>query len=339
MRIYIYFLGLLLVGVMVSGTELSRVINRRLTTSQTLLNQYIQLSGMTLLGLPALFFARVAGQGEAWWWVLPPAGAGAAAPPSLGRIAVLSAPFSLVAYAANAVFSFSLARTRPSSAMSIEQGVALAVVALLTALLPAARRPHPIPLLSFCSICVVVGGVVMVGLADRSGHESLSGDVLAVISAVLAAMYLVTLQKVLPGLGARGVTFFLGMVGISTALFTWPVWLATFSLAKEPIALPPGKETTWLIASGFAITALFNMLITLLSLVSGPTFTRLMLIFSLPVALVVDVLLYAYHPPALATSGCTIICVGLISHEAAPALYHRLNRKKPDEALLTSVNE
>ena len=227
--------------------------------------------------------------------LLLPAVAGSGAPAARAALVAavrqdwhLAVLFAACWIGANALYNTAITYTTVASATavsSLSSATTLAAGSLLGLETPTASK--------CASVIFSIAGVSVITRADGRGasasasdgaaaRPAMHGDVLAMLSALLYTMYLITFNRFV---GDRiPLTTFLGMVGIVAVLLLGPVW------ALSGVPLPTRPQLAGLVFNAVLGTALSQLLWLYGAKRCGATAATLALALAIPVSAAIDIL-------------------------------------------------
>ncbi|XP_076814241.1 solute carrier family 35 member F3-like isoform X2 [Clavelina lepadiformis] len=139
------------------------------------------------------------------------------------------------------------------------------------------------------SLCIA--GVVMFGYADGfvGGSNLVPGIVMALLSAVGAAVYKVLFKRMI-GEGKLGqVSLFLSLLGLTNALFLWVVFLILYFVGLEKMV---ADEIPWgYLCGSSSLSLVFNFLVNFGIAFTYPLFISIAMMLGIPLNAAVDMLL------------------------------------------------
>ncbi len=134
------------------------------------------------------------------------------------------------------------------------------------------------------------------GGAGSEGEEgmthSLVGDLVAALSAVFYALYSLQLRRSIPDETAVDMTLLFGFIGLTNALFAWPLFplLHLFQI-ESWVGFPSLAVVGFLTLNGLAGTVVSDFLWAKSVLLTSPLIASLGLALTVPLAIVVDIAL------------------------------------------------
>lgn len=216
----------------------------------------------------------------------------------------VSWPSTLFYLCANIPFVFAVSQTSVSSALSIGQVATLIAYVLGIALLDEEKSVKRL----YC-VFLSIGGVLMIALSDEENGGKWWGDLLSLISAIGAALYLIYV-KYMEKLYDTPPMALLGCAGL-TCLVASPLLLFVFNAFQlESFQLPKGIQYLWCI--GFTVLSLlFNVCVNVSLEKTSPVFVRIALACSIPLSFLLDVLVQP-HLSLLKILGSLLVLISLV---------------------------
>eukprot|EP01066_Platyproteum_vivax_P011383 Platyproteum_vivax@DN5172_c0_g1_i1.p1 len=175
------------------------------------------------------------------------------------------------------------------------------------------------------SVALCVGGVCFISFFPSNEKAALEGEqiihpsplgyIFCFLSMVLYALYEVLYKKWAvhhkdPYPVGNAVRF-LGLVGVSTAIFCAPPLLIIDATGMEQFMIPAREAMPAVFLLGFLDT-LFNVLLLICIGLSSPLFTSVGCLLVLPVSIFWDQIANDYHLPAPAMLGVGLIALGFV---------------------------
>jgi drug/metabolite transporter (DMT)-like permease len=196
---------------------------------------------------------------------------------------------SPTAFGANATFVAALRLTSVASAVTLEQLTSLFIAALSYLLLG-----ERYGLLSMLMLAVAVAGAIVATLADVSGtadlvsgSSPLLGDVLALVVAFLAAIYMVVFKYAFPLMKPWELVLFFLVKACVTIAGGWIVILVFNFLGWDHIGSPSSCALAW-VPIRSCLEAAFNYSLIWTTVRISPLSARLSLLLAIPISFVLD---------------------------------------------------
>ncbi|XP_020256487.1 thiamine-repressible mitochondrial transport protein THI74-like [Asparagus officinalis] len=171
------------------------------------------------------------------------------------------------------------------------------------------------------SVLLCMGGTIIVGLADsESGANAIVGnpvlgDILALVSACLYAVYITLIRKKLPdekkGEGKASMAEFLGYLGMFNLLIFLPVALVLNFTKMEPFGKLTWYQFGLIVAKGLLDNVLSDYLWAKAILLTTTTVATAGLTIQVPIAAVVDSLT-GHAPHLLDCIGAAAVMAGFV---------------------------
>jgi len=241
-------------------------------------------------------------------------------PPLNGRdTAELAFAFCFIWFIANWSVNASLSYTSVASATILSS-----TSGFFTLAIGRLFRVEKMTLLKIGAVCTSFIGVIVVSLSDSESKQpsgpashpkpqqarvhsrATLGDVLALISALFYAMYVILLKVRIKSESRIDMQLFFGFVGLFNILICWPIGLVLHLARVEIFELPPSGKVMTAVLVNMAITLSSDYLYVLAMLKTSPLVVTIGLSLTIPVAVVGD---FLRHRP---THGEVIIGAGLV---------------------------
>jgi solute carrier family 35, member F5 len=229
---------------------------------------------------------------------------------SLRRIWTCGLYFCPLWFLANYLFNLSLSITSVASNTILSSTSSIWTLALSYILLRQKVGIHRIVAVALC-----VSGSIMVGLADKnssSGHNTVGGDVVALLSAFFYAAYTSVLKWHLPEDERFAMGMVFGAVGVLNFLFLWPGLLILGVSGVEPFAWPSWRQFWPLLLNALIGTNLSDVLWARSVVLTSPVVATLGLSLTTPLAMVVDAIFKHAHFNGLYIAGAILVMVGFL---------------------------
>ncbi|XP_059488218.1 solute carrier family 35 member F5 [Neocloeon triangulifer] len=185
---------------------------------------------------------------------------------------------------------------------------------LFTLLLSAAMPSEPMDRISLSKIAAVgmsIGGASTVCWSSMNPSFPL-GASLALFSAFLYAVYLVSLRKRVPSEEALDVPMFFGFVGLFCFFGLWPVVAAFHALGLEKFEWPTRPQWAVMFLNGLIGTVLSEVLWLWGCLLTCPLVGTLALTLTVPLSFLADALLWQVHYPLRVYIGAIPMVAALV---------------------------
>nr|CAB3266245.1 solute carrier family 35 member F3-like [Phallusia mammillata] len=205
---------------------------------------------------------------------------------SLRQILTIIFPFNLVWIVTNYLYIFALTYIAATDASAILSSNVAFVYIFSFFLL--GERFYFIRIIASLTC---IAGVVLFGYADGFSEQSnvTTGIIMAIFSALGAAVYKVVFKKVVGNASLGQVSLFLSFLGITNALFLWIVFLILYFVGLEHIV---AAEIPWSYLCGSsALSLVFNFLVNFGIAFTFPLFISIAMMMGIPVNAAVDLFL------------------------------------------------
>ncbi|MDP2436780.1 MAG: DMT family transporter, partial [archaeon] len=170
--------------------------------------------------------------------------------------------------------------------------------------------------LSFCGSAMVAlsdSGSSSQQRADRgSTSDAVVGDVLALLSACVYALYAILMKRLLPDETKVSLFMFFGFLGFFSLVLMWPLFIILDLAGIEEFELPPAAVIPALLLNAFVGTVISDMFWLASVLLTSPLITTLGTGLSIPVAMIFD---YTIHGSTYSLSyslGACLVIVGFL---------------------------
>lgn len=227
--------------------------------------------------------------------------------------ALLLAPLAL---GDNVAFLVALRLTSTSSALALNQLTSLFIAGLSFLLLGARYSLYALPLL-----VAAVAGAILATVSDAgktaAGVAPLQGDLLTLLVAAFAALYMVIFKVALPSLTPQEFLFFFVLKGLVTVAIGWIGVLAFNLLGWEEWTWPTGCAAVWLPVTA-VLSALFNLSISWGTLAMSPLTARLSLLLGIPCSFLVDII-SGKSKSVASWLGVALVLAGVVGFELVSA--------------------
>lgn len=201
---------------------------------------------------------------------------------------LLSVPFFL----SNVLFNIGLEWTSVSSSSTIST-----MSTLFTLVLGAMFNIERFSWVKFFATMVSISGVALVSYfdnmrdtSDKSGTESLTGDMICIFSAFVYAIYALLLKKESGDSGEMDMGMMLGFLGFFNLVAFWPFLVASHLFKWETFVFPSLTVWVMLLFNGFIGTLLSEFLLAKSVVLTTPLIGTLSLSLTVPFSFVVDTL-------------------------------------------------
>ncbi|XP_003387679.1 PREDICTED: solute carrier family 35 member F5-like [Amphimedon queenslandica] len=180
------------------------------------------------------------------------------------QVITLSIPFGLLWFFANYFYGIALDH-QSVAVVNTLSSISGVLVLILAAIPPKVGPKDKFTLTKLIIILTSVGGAILVGLAhsldEDKKNSSAYGSLFAVGGAVLYAVYLVLLSKVVPNEESLEIPMFFGFVGVIVLIVITPLVAFWDFIKWEEFELPPNNMIwTLLLINGFIGTVLSELL-------------------------------------------------------------------------------
>ncbi|KIK99044.1 hypothetical protein PAXRUDRAFT_823217 [Paxillus rubicundulus Ve08.2h10] len=186
-------------------------------------------------------------------------------------------------------------------------------------------RVETLTLVKIGAVLTSFGGVVLVSLSDSSSGQvpeptantqsfnvlAVVGDILALLSALFYAMYLILLKVKIKEESRIDMQLFFGYVGLFNILLCWPVGLLLHWFGVEYLELPDTNHAVVAILINMIITLLSDYIYVIAMLKTTPLVATVGLSLTIPLAVIGD---YFLRKPAAfqVLLGAVLVTAGFI---------------------------
>jgi len=186
-------------------------------------------------------------------------------------------------------------------------------------------RVETLTLVKIGAVLTSFGGVVLVSLSDSSSGQvpeptaniqsfnvlAVVGDILALLSALFYAMYLILLKVKIKEESRIDMQLFFGYVGLFNIVLCWPIGLLLHWFGVEDLELPDTKHAVVAILINMIITLLSDYIYVIAMLKTTPLVATIGLSLTIPLAVIGD---YFLSKPAAfqVLLGAVLVTAGFI---------------------------
>ncbi|KAI9572862.1 hypothetical protein HD554DRAFT_1377940 [Boletus coccyginus] len=208
--------------------------------------------------------------------------------------AKLAAYFCFLWFVANWALNVSLAYTSVASATVLSS-----MCGIFTLAVGRIFRVETLTLVKIGAVLTSFGGVALVSLSDSSSSPgptnaqsinlvAILGDILALLSALFYAFYMIFLKVQIKEESRIDMQLFFGYVGLFNVLLWWPVALLLHWLGVESLEFPSTNETVMAILVNMFITLSSDYIYVIAMLKTTPLVVTVGLSLTIPLAVVGD---------------------------------------------------
>ncbi|KAJ0974755.1 hypothetical protein J5N97_016720 [Dioscorea zingiberensis] len=229
----------------------------------------------------------------------------------VAKVSLLICPFWFLA---QLTFNLSLKYTTVTS-----NTILSSTSSLFTFLVSLAFLGETFTWIKLISVLLCMGGTVIVSLADSGttanaiATNPLLGDILALLSAGLYAVYITLIRKKLPdekkGEGQASMAQFLGFLGLCNLLMFFPVAVVLYFTKLEPFHKLTWEQIGLIVGKGLLDNVLSDYLWAKAILLTTTTVATAGLTIQVPIAAIVDTLT-GHAPKLMDYVGAAIVMVG-----------------------------
>ncbi|KPI88684.1 hypothetical protein ABL78_2222 [Leptomonas seymouri] len=229
---------------------------------------------------------------------------------SLRRIWTCALFFCPLWFLANYLFNLSLSITSVASNTILSSTSTIWTLLFSYVMLRQRVGIHRIVAVALC-----VGGTIMVGLADKNasgGHNTVGGDIVALLSAFFYAAYTSVLKWHLPDDERFAMGMVFGAVGVLNLFFLWPGLVLLNISGVEPFSWPTRHQFWPLLLNALIGTNLSDVLWARSVVLTSPVVATLGLSLTTPLAMVVDAIFKEAHFTGLYSAGAVLVMTGFL---------------------------
>ena len=229
---------------------------------------------------------------------------------SLRRIWTCALYFCPLWFLANYLFNLSLSITSVASNTILSSTSSIWTLILSYVMLREKVGLHRIVAVALC-----VSGTVMVGMADKnasSGHDTVGGDIAALLSAFFYAAYTSVLKWHLPDDERFAMGMVFGAVGVLNFLLLWPGLVVLSVSGAEPFSWPTWHQFWPLLLNALIGTNLSDVLWARSVVLTSPVVATLGLSLTTPLAMIVDAIFKHVYFNGLYITGAILVMVGFL---------------------------
>lgn len=249
----------------------------------------------------------------------------------------LGAVFSIVWLIMVGTFNFSLAHTSVSSntIISTLSGSFCMVMSFFF-------LNERITLITIIGVLLTLCGAVAVGLLDQKKHggssNTLLGDVLALISAMVYACYTTMMKKLVQDDTRLLTDLYFGFMGAFALFICWPLLVLFHFVGLEPFQFPSWKVIAML-SSNAVINVISDYTWVRSILLTSPLVATIGLGLTIPVAMFADIIVHGATYDAEYYGACAVVILGflLVNYQTILGIEEKDEERK--RSVATGVNE
>lgn len=229
---------------------------------------------------------------------------------SLRRIWTCALFFCPMWFLANYLFNLSLSITSVASNTILSSTSSIWTLLLSYVMLRQKAGIHRVVAVAMC-----VSGTIMVGLADSdasSGHNTVGGDIVALLSAFFYAAYTSVLKWHLPDDERFAMGMVFGAVGVLNFFLLWPGLVVLSVTGAEPFSWPNWHQFWPLLLNALIGTNLSDVLWARSVVLTSPVVATLGLSLTTPLAMIVDAIFKNAHFSGLYIAGAILVMTGFV---------------------------
>lgn len=203
------------------------------------------------------------------------------------RVAILALQFLPIWFVANATFNWSLRGTSVTS-----NSIISTTSSFWTLLFCHLFKVERFTILRSIALAVTLGGVIVVAFSDeKSGKDSLIGDILAIVSAICYGLYASFLRIRIKDETQVKMPMFFGFVGFFNLILMWPFFLIFHYSGVERFELPSLYALLILTVNGLIGTVFSDLLWSLVIFLTSATVATVGLSLNVPFSLLLDLVI------------------------------------------------
>ncbi|KAK5162226.1 hypothetical protein LTS14_000572 [Recurvomyces mirabilis] len=242
---------------------------------------------------------------------------------TLPQTARLSLEFCILWFVANYFVAACLSYTTVASST-----ILTSTSSIFTLLFGVLFRVERFSLRKLIAVITALGGVVLISSVDFSGqnsddehrgdfpeksfHEMMVGDILALVSAVLYGLYAVFMKKRIEDETKVNMPIFFGLVGLFNVLLLWPGMIILHYTGIEPFQLPPSWSVSAIVVSNSLASLVSDLAWAYAVLLTSPIVVTVGLSMTIPLSLVGQILLNGQTSSPLYWVGAVAVILSFV---------------------------
>ncbi|XP_026468944.1 solute carrier family 35 member F5-like isoform X3 [Ctenocephalides felis] len=206
------------------------------------------------------------------------------------RIAKIALLFCLLWFAANYTFQLALSQTEAATVTVLSSTSSLFTL-VLAALFPS-NIGDRFTISKLIAVCLSITGVALVTFSDIQIDKKVpTGVVLALVSALFYAAYLVFLRRKVDHEDKMDIPLFFGFVGLFNLVLLWPALFIFHYSNLEMFEWPTRQQWLFLLANGIVGTVLSEVLWLWGCFLTSSLIATVAISLTIPMSMLADVLL------------------------------------------------
>ncbi|RYY32031.1 DMT family transporter, partial [archaeon] len=165
-------------------------------------------------------------------------------------------------------------------------------------------------------VATITGAVIVALLSPPASAQQPSkwwGNVVAILSSMLYAVYATIMRRVLPEDGPVSVQLFVGCLGVCNALFLAPVVVALHCTRVEPLNGMPATDVLIIMGKGVVDNLLTGLMWAKAVQLTSTTVATVALSLTIPLAMFSDWMVYASAPAVWTIVGAVAVLCGFLA--------------------------
>jgi len=242
---------------------------------------------------------------------------------NMAQTARLSLEFCILWFVANYFVAACLSYTTVASST-----ILTSTSSIFTLLFGVLFRVECFSLRKLIAVLTALAGVILISSVDFSGqnsddehrgdfpeksfHEMMVGDILALVSAVLYGLYAVFMKKRIEDESKVNMPIFFGLVGLFNVLLLWPGFIILHYTGIEPFQPPPSWSVSTIIVSNSLASLISDIAWAYAVLLTSPIVVTVGLSMTIPLSLVGQILLNGQTSSPLYWVGAVAVILSFV---------------------------
>ena len=169
---------------------------------------------------------------------------------------------------------------------------------------------EPVSMVRILSVGLSIGGIVLMSVTDHTDGGNVTGCVLAILSALSAALYKVLLKRLLGDPSATTISLLLSCIALSNLILVTPIVLAFAFAGVEHVVW---SEVPWAFLSFSALLSLvFNFAVNFGVAYCNPLFISIGMLIGIPLNAVADRVFHGTNFEGMKILASALICLGFL---------------------------
>ncbi|EFA81910.1 hypothetical protein PPL_05142 [Heterostelium album PN500] len=255
-------------------------------------------------------------------------------PHSLKSIIKISAILCPIWFAANYTYNISLDITSVSSntILSSLSGVFSLFISIFL-------KVDKFSIEKLLSTLISLSGIVLVSYSDISsenGHDTVIGDLLAVVGAFLYGFYCTMIKKLVISEDLLPMPMMFGFVGLINLLILWPGFLILNAIGFETFELPNIRVFLFLLFNGVFGSFISDLIESYSVVLTSPVINTIGLSLSIPLAMISDFIRKGKMFGWMYIIGSILVVIGFLLANLASSLFEE-KLKRIEKRLLSLI--